>query len=278
MSAKPSKRPREDEGETTAEKQPKVEKNGSDKEQEEAGAPLWGNFTKQQRVKFLSILNKFGMSDPKWSKVEAALPSKSRDEILAYVAVFMLHLTDASLGVFNHLMGGLDEEGVPQSADEVKAVLERVALIHLIHHKVRNLEEHWDEQQGWFKKVKRNEVFKLGFRKRGRVTTPTQWLPELDRTLLQGTCRQGFAQNAEISAGLTPQDLARFASEGEQQEGGVAWGTLTEEEREAVVELVGARIMDLAELSLRITACITPMAWKGCWTRDQELQACGPVV
>jgi hypothetical protein len=35
------------------------------------------------QVTFFNVLNKFGMSDPKWKKVEQALPGKSREEILA---------------------------------------------------------------------------------------------------------------------------------------------------------------------------------------------------
>ena len=68
------------------------------------------------QVAFYHVLSKFGMSDPKWKNVESVLPDKTREEILAYVAVFMLHLTDASLGIFAHLSGPLSDEGVSARA------------------------------------------------------------------------------------------------------------------------------------------------------------------
>lgn len=74
-----------------------------------------------RQVAFYQVLSKFGLSDPKWKNVEAVVPDKTREEILAYVAVFMLHLTDASLGIFAHLSGPLADEGVSAPSDSARS-------------------------------------------------------------------------------------------------------------------------------------------------------------
>ncbi|KAH8939040.1 hypothetical protein BDL97_15G016300 [Sphagnum fallax] len=92
-------------------------------------------FNLRQRAVFMHVLMRFGLGDFSWVEFIPRLKPKTADEIREYGTLFLSHISEDINNSPNF------SDGVPKEGLRIQDVLVRLAILHLIHNKVKAMIE-----------------------------------------------------------------------------------------------------------------------------------------
>lgn len=139
-------------------------------------------FSRKQRAAFVQILMRYGLGDFSWSEFIPRMKPKSADEIKEYGTLFLTHIAEdiSDSPTFS--------DGVPKEGLRIQDVLVRLAILHLIQDKVKDLTE-----------GSTNPLFTDDVYKRIPALVNTRfWKEPQDRKLLQAILKHGYGRWLEI--------------------------------------------------------------------------------
>ncbi|KAH7280823.1 hypothetical protein KP509_36G015700 [Ceratopteris richardii] len=139
-------------------------------------------FSRKQRAAFVQILMRFGLGDFSWSEFIPRLKSKTAEEIKEYGTLFLTHIAEdlTSSPYFS--------DGVPKEGLRIQDVLVRLAILHLIQDKVKDVKE-----------VPNAPLFSDDVYKRlPGLVNARFWKEPQDWKLLQAILRHGYGRWQEI--------------------------------------------------------------------------------
>ncbi|EFJ11544.1 hypothetical protein SELMODRAFT_158748 [Selaginella moellendorffii] len=135
-------------------------------------------FNRKQRAMFVQVLMRFGFGDFSWSEFVSCFKHKTVDEIKEYAALFLMHVTEEQTDIPTF------SDGIPKEGLRIQDVFVRLAILHLIWEKVKNLNE--NPSTSLFPSVAYNKYAAL---KETKV-----WKEEQDRKLLKGIVKHGYGR------------------------------------------------------------------------------------
>eukprot|EP00250_Pteridium_aquilinum_P017954 c23861_g1_i1 orf=626-5110(-) len=139
-------------------------------------------FNRKQRAAFVQILMRFGLGDFSWSEFLPRMRPKTAEEIKDYGTLFLTHIAEDISESPNF------SDGVPKEGLRIQDVLVRLAILHLIQDKVKDIKD------GPKSPLFSDDVYK---RLPGLVNARF-WKEPQDWKLLQAILKHGYGRWQEI--------------------------------------------------------------------------------
>ncbi|KAI5063399.1 hypothetical protein GOP47_0021946 [Adiantum capillus-veneris] len=139
-------------------------------------------FNRKQRAAFVQILMRFGLGDFSWSEFLPRMKPKTAEEITRYGTLFLTHIAEDISDSPNF------SDGVPKEGLRIQDVLVRLAILHLIQDKVKDVKD-----------VSKIALFSDDVYKRlPGLVNARFWKEPQDWKLLQAILKHGYGRWQEI--------------------------------------------------------------------------------